>query len=207
MKIGIIGPYGKIGESILREALQQGLDVTSIVKNPTELGSEVSQMKKSIFRLTSKDLQAFDALVIALPFLGDLRLHTKAAEHLVAIARNLDTRLLFVGGSGSLFLNTTHRTKWKDHRTFPEKLKPLATAMNEALTIVKTSKEVHWTYVSAAENFNPSIPMTGHFQIGGTEIPHNDAGQSCISYQDYAKAFVDEVITDAHPNQWISVYQ
>lgn len=48
---------------------------------------------------------------------------------------------------------------------------------------------------------------TGHYEVAGEELTTNSQGDSYISYADYAVAMLDEVESNAHPNQRISVYQ
>lgn len=53
----------------------------------------------------------------------------------------------------------------------------------------------------------PLASATGHYEVAGEELTTNSQGDSYISYADYAVAMLDEVESNAHPNQRISVYQ
>lgn len=65
-----------------------------------------------------------------------------------------------------------------------------------------------WAYVSPAADFQADGPRTGEYVLNGEEFTTNEAGESAISYADYAIAIVDEVVAapaDAHVNKRISV--
>lgn len=64
---------------------------------------------------------------------------------------------------------------------------------------------MRWTYVSPAGDFQADGERTGEYQLGGEELLLNAAGESTISYADYAIAMVDEIESGDHAHQRISV--
>ena len=104
-------------------------------------------------------------------------------------------------------MDPEHTTQLKDTPSFPAEIQPLASAMGEALNLLKEAQNIHWTYISPAAMFDADGPATGHYEIAGEELTTNSQGDSYISYADYAVAMLDEVESNAHPNQRISVYQ
>ena len=61
--------------------------------------------------------------------------HVKTSQHLCDILAGTDTRLLIVGGAGSLFVNPEHTAVVSDGADFPAMFLPLAKAQGEELTL------------------------------------------------------------------------
>lgn len=154
MKIAVVCANGKAGKLLVREALSRGLDVTAIARG--ENASEArSFVKKDLFDLTEKDLQGYDAVVDAFgawtpETIGGI---PKAVEHLCGLLSGTETRLLVVGGAGSLYVNPEHTLCVADGPDFPDAFKPLAAAHDEALKLLRTRSDVRWTYLSPAADF------------------------------------------------------
>lgn len=77
--------------------------------------------------------------------------------------------------------------------------------MAEALTDLRKRNDMRWTYLSPAADFQADGERTGAYLLGGEELILNDAGESIISYADYAIAMVDEIKKGDHIQQRISV--
>ncbi len=77
--------------------------------------------------------------------------------------------------------------------------------MAEALTDLRKRNDMRWTYLSPAADFQADGERTGAYLLGGEELILNDAGESIISYADYAIAMVDEIEKGDHIQQRISV--
>ena len=118
---------------------------------------------------------------------------------------NTDTRLLVVGGAGSLYVNSEHTLCVSDGKDFPEIFKPLAKAMAKALGELRKRNDVKWTYISPAGDFQADGARSGKYILGGEELTLNSKGESVISYADYAIAMVDEATKGNHIQERISV--
>mgnify|MGYP000257219053 FL=1 len=94
-----------------------------------------------------------------------------------------------------------------DGPDFPDIFKPLAAAMAKALEELRKRRDVKWTYISPAGDFQAEGERTGQYILGGEELTLNDRGESVISYADYAIAMVDEAVDGGHIQQRISVVQ
>ncbi len=162
---------------------------------------------KDIMELTAQDLEGFDALVDAFGAWTPETLpqHSTTLAHLSDILSGTDTRLLVVGGAGSLYVNPEHTLTVAQTPDFPEAFKPLALAMAEALTELRERKDVHWTYISPACDFQADGEHTGEYILGGEELTLNERGESIISYTDFAVAMLDEIESGNHVGQRISV--
>ena len=206
MKIAVICANGKAGKLIVKEAVSRGLDVTAVVRgeNATE-AKEV--LKKDLFDLTADDLKEFDVVIDAFGAWTEetLPLHSTSLKHLCDILSGTDTRLLIVGGAGSLYVNPEHTVCVADGPDFPDAFRPLASAMAKALSELRERKDVKWTYISPAGDFQAEGEHIGKYILGGEELTLNSKGESIISYADYAIAMVDEAVNGNHIQKRISV--
>ena len=206
MKIAVICANGKAGKLIVKEAVSRGLDVTAVVRgeNATE-AKEV--LKKDLFDLTADDLKGFDVVIDAFGAWTEetLPLHSTSLKHLCDILSGTETRLLIVGGAGSLYVNLEHTVCVADGPDFPDAFKPLASAMAKALSELRERKDVKWTYISSAGDFQAEGERTGKYILGGEELTLNSKGESIISYADYAIAMVDEAVNGNNIQKRISV--
>lgn len=206
MKIAVICANGKEGQLIVKEALRRNLDVTAVVRgeNKSEATNVIS---KDLFDLTHDDLAGFDVVIDAFgAWTPDtLPQHSTSLKHLCDIVSNTTTRLLVVGGAGSLYINPEHTVQVMDGADFPDIFKPLASNMGKALNELRERNDVKWTYISPAGDFQADGERTGKYILGGEELVLNSKGESVISYADYAIAMIDEATKGNHINQRISV--
>lgn len=206
MRIAVICANGKEGKLIVKEAIERGLDVTAVVRGENK--SEAKQViQKDLFELTSSDLENFDVVIDAFGAWTPetLTQHSSSLKHLCDLVSGKDTRLLVVGGAGSLYVDSEHTTQVMDTPNFPDIFKPLASNMGKALNELRTRKDVKWTYISPAGDFQADGIRTGKYILGGEELTLNSKGESVISYADYAIAMIDEAVKGDHIQQRISV--
>ena len=129
----------------------------------------------------------------------------KAAGRLCDLLSGSETRLLVVGGAGSLYVNAEHTACVADGPDFPDAFKPVAAAHAAALDALRKRKDVRWTYISPACDFQAEGERTGGYLLGGEELMLNGRGESAISYADYAIAVADELAGGKHVRERISV--
>ena len=206
MKMAVVCANGKAGKLIVKEAVERGLDVTAIVRGENRSAAK-GALVKDLFDLTSADLKGFDVVMDAFGAWTPetLPLHSASLKHLCDILSGTDTRLLVVGGAGSLYVNPEHTAQVMDGPDFPEVFKPLATNMGKALDELRRRDDVKWTYISPAGDFQAEGERTGKYMQAGEELTLNGRGESIISYADYAIAMVDEAVSGNHIRQRISV--
>lgn len=206
MKIAVVCANGKAGQLIVKEAVDRGLDVTAVVKGENKSVAEKSIIK-DLFDLTADDLKGFDVVVDAFGAWAPevLPQHSTSLKHLCDILSGTDTRLLVVGGAGSLYINAEHTLQVMDGVDFPEMFKPLAAAQGKALAELRERNDVKWTFISPAGDFQAEGERTGKYILAGEELTLNAKGESIISYADYAIAMVDEIESGDHIQQRISV--
>lgn len=206
MKIAVAAANGKAGKLIVEEALNRGMDVTVFVRGENRTAAE-NAVIKDIFDITKEDLAGYDAVVDAVgAWTPDtVRVVPDAAVHFANLLAGTDTRLLVVGGAGSLFVNPEHTKTVADVTPFPEAVMPVLNAHKEALDKLRERNDVNWTYISPAGDFQPDGERTGKYIPGGEELVLNSNGESVISYADYAVAMIDEIEYGKHFKERISV--
>lgn len=206
MKIAVICANGKAGRRIVKEAVDRGLDVTAVVREGNQTATE-NVLKKDLFDLTTADLKNFDVVIDAFGAWTEetLAQHSTSLKHLCDLLSGTDIRLLVVGGAGSLYVNPEHTACVSDGPDFPDIFKPLAAAMAKALGELRERKDVKWTYLSPAGDFQADGARTGRYILGGEELTLNSKGESVISYADYAIAMIDEATKGHHIQKRISV--
>ena len=194
MKIAIIGANGKSGVNLVNEALKQGYDVTAIVRNKEYKNGGVKVVYKDIFELTKADLAGFDAVISAFAAWTPetFALHKKVAAHLVNLLEGTSTRLIVVGGAGTLFVDDKG-TMLMDTPDFPAAYMGVAKATAESYFELKGSTNVLWTYVSPAGDYDANGARTGKYVLGGDDLILNSKNESYISYPDLALAIIDEL--------------
>ena len=206
MKIAVVCANGKAGQLIVKEAVNRGFDVTAVVRDENRTAAQ-SAVVKNLFDLTAEDLAGFDAVVDAFGAWTPETLpqHSTSLKHLCDVLAGTDTRLLVVGGAGSLYVNKEHTACVSEGADFPEVFKPLANAMAKALGELRARNDVKWTYISPAGDFQADGERSGKYILAGEELTLNAKGESVISYADYAVAMVDEIEKGNHIHQRISV--
>ena len=206
MKIAVVCANGKAGKLIVREAAERGLDVTAVVRGENRTSAE-KVILKDLYDLTAENLAGFDVVVDTFGAWTEETLpqHSTSLKHLCDILSGTDTRLLIVGGAGSLYVDPEHTVCVADGADFPDAFKPLAAAMAKALGELRERTDVNWTYISPAGDFQADGERTGAYILGGEELTLNERGESVISYADYAIAVVDEAVNGKHFRERISV--
>ena len=201
MKIALIGATGSVGSRLLDEALSRGHVVTAVSRHPERMASRkgVTAIAADINDATglASVLRGHDAVVSSVRFVN-----FEVATLLRALkAADID-RLVMVGGAGSL--TTASGGALADAPTFPSAVLPEARAGAATLAALRQEAQVNWTFISPSAVFAPG-ERTGKFRLGGDTLLLDHAGKSHVSQEDYAIALLDELETNAHPRQRITV--
>ena len=206
MKIAVVAANGRVAGKVITEAVNRGFDVTAFGRKENNTDAK-DYIQKDLFDLTAEDLKGYDVVVDAFGAWTEdtLGQHSTSLKHLCDILSGTDVRLLIVGGAGSLYVNPEHTAQVSDGPDFPDVFKPLAAAMAKALTELRERKDVKWTYISPAGDFQADGERSGKYILGGEELTLNSRNESIISYADYAIAMVDEIEKGNHIQQRISV--
>lgn len=194
MKLALFGATGMIGSRIFREALQRGHHVTAVVRNPGRFHAEglwVKVAKGDVLDPASiaSTVTGHDAVLSAI---GPGAVVIVSAAHLFleSLPRAGVKRLVIVGGAGSL--EAAPGLLFVDAPNFPNQYLDQARANCEAFNIYRQNETLDWTFVSPAAWITPG-ERTGTFRVGGDQLLVDSKGESRISAEDYAVAFLDEV--------------
>ncbi|GAA0592649.1 NAD(P)H-binding protein [Kribbella sandramycini] len=191
MKIAVYGSSGMVGSRVAAEAVARGHDVVGVTRSGGVSPDGVRAVTGSANDpVAAKELAAtVDVVVSAIgPAGGDPRDFVRAIETL--ITATVGTRLMVVGGAGSLLVNGRLLL---DAPGFPEIYRPPALALAEVLdTLRATPPEVDWTLFSPAPEIAPG-ERTGIFTLGADEPVGTH-----ISAEDFAVALIDELEHPVH---------
>ncbi|MEU8946953.1 NAD(P)H-binding protein [Streptomyces sp. NPDC048489] len=209
MKLVLFGATGMVGSRIATEAAERGHQVLAVSRSGRSPvpgvtataadaadDSKVAELAAGADAVASACVPPRDGPDLTGPFLTLNRAlvdGTRAA----GVAR-----LVVVGGAGSL--EVAPGQELADQPGFPEPVLAEALAHREALTYYRTVDDLDWTYVSPAADIGPGR-RTGRFRTDGDRLLTDDHGNSRISAEDYAVAFVDELETPTHPRGRMSV--
>ncbi|MED3993123.1 NAD(P)-dependent oxidoreductase [Peribacillus frigoritolerans] len=208
MKIGIIGASGKAGSLILKEALTRGHEVTAIVRDEAKVQIQgASVLEKDIFDLKAEDIKEFDVVVNAFGAApGKEHLHVDAGKILIEAMKGApQTKLIVVGGAGSLFVDEAKTIRVLDTPEFPKEY--FATAFNQSKNLgdLQNATDIQWTFISPSAFFDPQGNRTGRYKLGKDNLLVNSKGESYVSYADFALAVLDEIENPQHINQRFTV--
>jgi uncharacterized protein len=201
MKVALIGATGNASSRLLAELVARGHAVTAIARHPEKVTAQpgVTAKRGDVFDkagLTSL-LGGHDAAISAVRFAG-----SDPRTLIDAIKAAGVKRYLVVGGAGSL--EVAPGRKLVDTPTFPEAYKPESLKGVAFLQTLREEKALDWTFVSPSALFVPG-QRTRKFRLGDDRLLSDDKGNSTISYEDFAVAFVDELEKPAHSRRRFTV--
>ncbi len=206
MKILVVGANGRVGSLVVKEALVRRLEVVGLAKEKNK-STAIKFINKDALDLKKEEVKDFDVVVDAVGGWTSETIPniTNVMIHLADIISNLKTRLVVVGGAGSLFVNKERTVTVDMGKDFPDAWKPLSSAHSKGLKYLTGSQNLNWTYISPACDFVSDGIKTNEYQIGGEDLLLNSQGLSTISYADYAIALVDVIISNKYNKEHISV--
>ena len=208
MKIAVVASNGKASKAIITELIARGHAVTAFARGANQSAAK-EFVQKDIMALTKEDLAGFDAVVDGFGAYTPetLPLHTQTSQHLADLVAGTDTRLYIVGGAGSLYVDPAHTVQLLDTPEFPAEFYPLAKAQTDELAALRSRTDARWVFVSPAADFRADGAKMGKYILGGEELTLSAAGESVISYADYALGMVDLIESGAHVGERVSLVQ
>lgn len=193
MHIAVLGASGRGGSEIVKELAARGHLVTAIARKPDAIPSIPSVTAvagdASDPHALAALIQGSDAVISALHF------DVSAATLLSALREAGVGRLLVMGGAASLEVAPGKRLL--DTPDFPAEWKDIAGQGIVFLDDLRQEKDIDWTFFSPAA-FIFEGPRTGTFRLGADTLVVDEAGDSKISFADYAIAMVDELEQHRH---------
>ena len=188
MRITVFGATGAVGREVVTEARARGHEV-----RPASRSTGVDATRAAdVARLSAGQ----DVVIGATRPRPGHEPELAAVTHaLLAGLRGSDTRLLVVGGAGSL--RTPAGGLVHDAPGFPPALRPIALAGAEQLAACQAEPDVDWAYLSPPMLLEPG-PRTGRYRLGADDLVLGEDGESSISTADLAVALLDEAEQPKH---------
>lgn len=202
MKIAVYGATGAIGSQIVAEAVSRGHDVTGLSRHEPAVqptGTTWTQGDATNSAAVAGVARDHDVVVAAH---GPSRIPGEDPAAFTAEFKAFadavgSTRLLVIGGAGSLF--AAPGVRLVDLPEFPAIYKPEALAHAAVLDELRARGGSTWTYLSPAPVIEAG-ERTGQFRQS-VDTPAGD----WISYADLAVAVVDEIERGEHPGSRFTV--
>ncbi len=204
MRITVFGAAGQLGRRIVGEALARGHAVTAATRNPeaarglprsVELQRGDASKIEDVAALSRGQNLVIGATRPAPGFEGEL---VATAESLLRGAALAGTRLLLVGGAGSLLVpGSGGKQAVDDPRYVPQAWQAIARACVAQFEVCKADATADWTYASPPAILLPG-DRTGRYKSGADELLVDVNGSSRISMEDFAVAMLDEAEAPKH---------
>lgn len=212
-KIVLIGASGFVGSAILNEALNRGIEVIAVVRNPEKIKNSTPNLKVikadvSSVKTVMEISKGADAVISAYnPGWTNPNIYKETLKTYPTILEGVKKagvkRLLIVGGAGTLFVSPGLRIV--DSGAIPEKVIGGVKSLGEFyLNTLMNEKDIDWVFFSPAGSIEPG-KRTGNYRLGKDDLIVNDKGESKISVQDYAKAMIDELETPQHHKERFTI--
>ncbi len=193
VKVTVLGASGRAGSEITAELARRGHQVVAVARKPetVAVAPGVTAVQGDAFdsEALAKLIAGSDAVISALHF------DVPAATLLAALRKAGVPRLLVTGGAASLEVAPGKRVI--DTPDFPEAWKAIAQGGIVFLDDLRKEQAIDWTYFSPAALLEEG-PRTGHYRPGLDQLVTDEAGESRISFADYAIAMVDELEQHRH---------
>ncbi len=213
MKIALIGATGYVGAAVLDEALSRGHEVVVLARTPAKIEARAG--------VTVVSADAYDAASVAKAVTGtdavisafnpgwtdpEIKAHFLAGSQAIdaGVRASGVTRLLVVGGAGSLFV--APGIQLIDTPQFPKEYFEGADGARQILAMYRDGSVgagLDWTFLSPPVMFSAHAPLahaprSGRYRVGA-EAPLMDGDTPAgISEADLAVAIVDEIETPKH---------
>lgn len=206
--IVVLGAAGKGGSLVVAEAAERGHDVTAVVHRERPDVTWPDGVSVVVADATSAQdvaplLAGADAVVVTVGgAAGGRTIWTQVANTLLTEIAKLPAprpRIVHMGGGASLLLPDGQRIL--DGVDIPAAYLDAATGQTEALETYQASDGVDWTFFSPPPMNFFDGERTGTYRTGSDHPVVDEAGESRLSYQDFAVVVVDELESPQHVNQ------
>ncbi len=212
-KIVLIGASGFVGSAILNEALNRGIQVIAVVRNPESIkiahpNLTIVKVDVSIANNVTDIAKGVDTVISAYnPGWTNPNIYEETLKTYSVILEGVKNagvkRLLIVGGAGTLFVAPGLRVV--DSGAIPQEIMGGVKSLGEFyLNTLMNEKDIDWIFFSPAGSLEKG-ERTGRYRLGKDDLIINNKSESKISVQDYAKAMIDELIIPAHHKERFTI--
>ena len=194
MNILVIGANGNAGRRIVEKALKAGHQVTGVVRREGAIEG-IPTIVKDALQLTKQELTQFDVVVNATSAFTPDTYHLPADLTLLLVKAlaNTNTRLIAIGGAGSLYVDEDHTVQLNDTPEFPKEFLARSKTHGKSDDILRKFSNVDWTMFTPPPILDAEGPESNDYVLGNENIILNKEGKPYISYDTFAQILVDEI--------------
>ena len=194
MNILVIGANGKAGHRIVEKALKAGHQVTGLVRREGAIEG-IPTIVKDALQLTKQELTQFDVVVNATSAFTPDTYHLPADLTLLLVKAlaNTNTRLIAIGGAGSLYVDEDHTVQLNDTPEFPKEFLARSKTHGKSDDILRKFSNVDWTMFTPPPILDAEGPESNDYVLGNENIILNKEGKPYISYDTFTQILVDEI--------------
>ena len=194
MNILVIGANGKAGHRIVEKALKAGHQVTGLVRREGAIEG-IPTIVKDALQLTKQELTQFDVVVNATSAFTPDTYHLPADLTLLLVKAlaNTNTRLIAIGGAGSLYVDEDHTVQLNDTPEFPKEFLARSKTHDKSDDILRKFSNVDWTMFTPPPILDAEGPESNDYVLGNENVILNKEGKPYISYATFAQILVDEI--------------
>lgn len=208
MKLVVIGANGNLGSKVVKQALNRGHEVKSIVYmcNTESLGTEV--IDKNLFDLTQADLGEAEVIISAFGggFKADPVINKEAYEKYIELLDGTNKKIIAIAGAGSLYTDSTHSMREYEVPGYSATLAGISRNIRLGVDKIKERTDLNWTAVCPSRKFDLEGPHTNNYIVGtDEEIIYNEDGNSYVTYEDLATAMLDIAEKDLYNRQVVTI--
>lgn len=194
MNILVIGANGNAGRRIVEKALKAGHQVTGVVRREGAIEG-IPTIVKDALQLTKQELTQFDVVVNATSAFTPDTYHLAADLTLLLVKAlaNTNTRLIAIGGAGSLYVDEDHTVQLNDTPEFPKEFLARSKTHGKSDDILRKFSNVDWTMFTPPPILDAEGPESNDYVLGNENIILNKEGKPYISYDTFTQILVDEI--------------
>lgn len=194
MNILVIGANGKAGHRIVEKALKAGHQVTGLVRREGAIEG-IPTIVKDALQLTKQELTQFDVVVNATSAFTPDTYHLPADLTLLLVKAlaNTNTRLIAIGGAGSLYVDEDHTVQLNDTPEFPKEFLARSKTHGKSDDILRKFSNVDWTMFTPPPILDVEGPKSNDYVLGNENVILNREGKPYLSYATFAQILVDEI--------------
>ena len=194
MNILVIGANGKAGHRIVEKALKAGHQVTGLVRREGAIEG-IPTIVKDALQLKKQELTQFDVVVNATSAFTPDTYHLPADLTLLLVKAlaNTNTRLIAIGGAGSLYVDEDHTVQLNDTPEFPKEFLARSKTHGKSDDILRKFSNVDWTMFTPPPILDVEGPESNDYVLGNENVILNKEGKPYISYATFAQILVDEI--------------
>jgi len=209
-RVVVFGASGKIGQSVVNEAIRRGHKVTAVARDEAKLAKLPRKANAAAGDATSRDsvhslADGADAVVVAIGG-NDKKVWANASRAMIdALAKLGDNapRLIHVGHGGTL--EDGQGARVLDDPEFPNGMRKDALGQAEALDMLRAAKGVRWTVICPPPVQLAQGKRRDTYRTGTDQPVQDGRGNMALSTDDLAVAIVDEIDKAKHVNQRFTI--